>query len=128
VVLLIGTNNLGNEDDGRPRNTTPEVIAGISNLVRRIQFHLPQSKILLLGIFPRGEKADPVREQVKAVNTGVAPLAEGGKIKFLDLGDKFLTPDGTLTRELFPDRLHPDEKGYRIWANAMEPTLAEMLK
>jgi lysophospholipase L1-like esterase len=128
VVLLIGTNNTGNEDDGRPRNTTPEIIAGVSNLVRQIQVRLPQTKILLLGLFPRGEKNDPIRAQVKAVNAGVAPLADGGKIRFLDLGDKFLAPDGTLSRDLFPDLLHPDERGYRIWADAMEPTLAEMLK
>jgi len=55
VVLLIGTNNTGNEDNGQPRNTTPEVIAGVSNLVRQIQFRLPAGKILLLGLFPRGE-------------------------------------------------------------------------
>jgi len=128
VVLLIGTNNTGSDDNGQPRNTTPEIIEGVSNLVRRIQFHLPRSKILLLGIFPRGEKNDPIREQVKAVNAGISKLDAGEKIKFLDLGEKFLAPDGTLARGLFPDRLHPNEKGYQIWADAMEPTLAEMLK
>jgi lysophospholipase L1-like esterase len=128
VVLLIGTNNSGNEDNGQPRNLTPEIIAGVSNLVGQIQFRLPQTKILLLGIFPRGEKSDPVREQVKAVNAGLAKIADGDKVKFLDLGEKFLAPDGTLSRGLFPDLLHPNEKGYQIWADAMEPTLAEMLK
>ena len=128
VILLIGTNNTGNEDDGRPRNTTPEIIAGISNLVRQIQARLPQSKILLLGIFPRGEKSDPLRAQVKAVNAGISQLADAGKIKFLDLGEKFLTPDGTLSRDMFPDLLHPNERGYQIWADAMKPTLALMLK
>jgi lysophospholipase L1-like esterase len=128
VVLLIGTNNAGNEDDGKPRNTTPEIVAGVSNLVRRIQFHLPHSKILLLGLFPRGEKTDPIRAQVKAVNAGIAKLDDGDKIKFLDLGEKFLAPDGTLSRDLFPDLLHPNARGYQIWADAMEPTLAEMLK
>jgi lysophospholipase L1-like esterase len=128
VVLLIGTNNTGNEDNGRPRNTTPEIIAGISNLVREIQVRLPKSKILLLGLFPRGEKTDPIREQVKAVNAGIATLANSENVKFLDLGNKFLEPDGTLSRGLFPDLLHPDEKGYQIWADAMEPTLVEMMK
>ena len=128
VVLLIGTNNAGNEDNGRPRNTTPEIIEGISNLVRQIQSRLPQSKILLLGIFPRGETNDPVREQVRAVNAGISRLDDRVKIKFLDLGKQFLSPDGTLPRGLFPDLLHPDEKGYQIWADAMEPTLAELLK
>jgi lysophospholipase L1-like esterase len=128
VVLLIGTNNAGNEDNGQPRNTTPEIIEGVSNLVRQIQFRLPQSKILLLGLFPRGEMADPIRDQVKAVNAGIAGLADDGKVKFLDIGEKFLAPDGTLSRNLFPDLLHPNARGFQIWADAMEPTLSEMLK
>jgi lysophospholipase L1-like esterase len=128
VVLLIGTNNTGNEDNGQPRNTTPEIIAGISNLVRRIQFHLPQTKIILFGIFPRGEKNDPIREQVKAVNAGISKLNDDSKIKFLDIGRKFLTPDGTLPRELFRDLLHPNEKGCQIWADAINPALDEWLK
>ena len=128
VVLLIGTNNTGNEDDGRPRNTTPEIIAGISYLVGQIHARLPQSRILLLGLFPRGEKSDPIREQVRAVNQGISRLATGGQIRFLDLGEKFLAPDGTLSRDLFPDLLHPNARGYQIWANAMEPTLAELMK
>jgi lysophospholipase L1-like esterase len=128
IVLLIGTNNSGNEDNGKPRNTTPEIIAGISNLVREIQLREPRSKILLLGIFPRGEKADPIREQVKAVNAGIATMDDGEKVKFLDLGGKFLAPDGTLSRDLFPDLLHPNEKGYQIWSDTMEPVLANLLK
>jgi lysophospholipase L1-like esterase len=128
VVLLIGTNNSGNEDNGQPRNLTPEIIEGVSNLVRQIQARLPQTKILLLGIFPRAGKTDPIREQVKAVNAGLAQLDDGSKVKFLDLGEKFLAPDGTLSHDLFPDLLHPNAKGYQIWADAMDPTLSEMLK
>lgn len=128
VVLLIGTNNAGNEDNGKPRNTTPEIIAGVSNLVRRIQFHLPQTKIILFGLFPRGEKNDPVREQVKAVNAGISQLADDDKVRFLDIGDKFLAPDGTLPRAMFPDLLHPNASGYQIWADAIVPTLDELMK
>jgi len=73
----------------------------------------------LFGIFPRGEKQnDPIREQVRAVNAGIAKLANE-KIKFMDLGDKFLAADGTLPRGMFPDLLHPNEKGYQIWADAV---------
>jgi lysophospholipase L1-like esterase len=128
VVLLIGTNNSGNEDNGRPRNTTPEIIAGVSNLVRRIQFQLPPAKIILFGIFPRGERTDPIREQVKAVNAGLAQLADQDRVKFLDIGDKFLSADGTLPRALFPDLLHPNERGYQIWADALVPALDDFLE
>jgi lysophospholipase L1-like esterase len=127
VVLLIGTNNTGNEDNGQPRNTTPEIIAGVSNLVRRVQCQLPQTKIILFGIFPRGEKGDPIRQQIKAVNAGLSQLADD-KLKFLDLGEKFLAPDGALPRERFPDLLHPNEGGYEIWADALLPALEEFLK
>jgi lysophospholipase L1-like esterase len=128
VVLLIGTNNTGNEDNGKPRNTTPEVIEGVSNLVSRIQFHLPQTKILLFAIFPRGEKTDPIRDQVKAVNAGISQLADGDKVTFLDIGEKFLQPDGTLPRSMFHDLLHPNAQGYRIWADALLPALDKLTK
>jgi len=128
VVLLIGTNNCGNEDDGQPRNSTPEVVEGVTAVVRELRSQLPKSKILLLGIFPRGEKDDPVRGQVKEVNSRLARLDDGKTVKFLDLGPKFLTADGTLSREIMPDLLHPDERGYRLWAEAMEDTLAGMMQ
>jgi lysophospholipase L1-like esterase len=128
VVLLIGTNNCGNEDDGKPRNTTPEIIEGVTTIVRELRTRLPESKILVFGIFPRGEKTDPVREQVKAVNAGIAKLADGKWVKFMDIGSKLLGPDGTLSRDIMPDHLHLNEKGYQIWSDAMESTLAPMLK
>lgn len=126
VVLLIGTNNTGNEDDGRPRNSTPEIIEGISNLVRQIQFRLPRTKIVLFGIFPRGDKNDPIRAQVREVNAGISKLASDN-VRYLDIGAQFLAPDGTLPRDMFPDSLHPNEKGYQIWADAITPVLDEIL-
>ena len=128
VVLLIGTNNAGNEDDGKPRNTTPEIIEGATAIVNELRTRLPESKILLFGIFPRGEKNDPVRDQVKAVNDQLAKLDDGKTVKFMDIGSKFLEPDGTLSRSIMPDLLHPNEKGYQIWSDAMEGALAPMLK
>jgi len=112
----------------RNKNNSTQGHNSFKNLVRQIQIRLPHTKILLLGIFPRGQKTDPIREQVKAVNAGLSKLADGRTIIFLDLGEKFLEPDGNLSRDLFPDLLHPNAKGYQIWADAMEPTLSEMLK
>ena len=128
IILLIGTNNAGNEDNGKPRNTTPEIIEGVTTVVRELRVRLPESKILLFGIFPRGTTNDPVRVQVKAVNAQISKLDDGKMVKFMDIGSKFLGPDGTLSRDIMPDLLHPNEKGYQIWADAMEGTLATMLK
>src|ERR1039458_7699094 len=74
IVLLIGTNNAGNEDNGKPRNTTPEIVEGVAAIVRELRTRLPESKILLFGIFPRGDTNDPVREQVKEINVQLAFL------------------------------------------------------
>ena len=129
VVLLIGTNNTGKEKEaGKIRNTVPEAIAGVQAVVKELRAKLPDSKILLLGIFPRGTLDDPQRAQVALINTVLAKLDDGKTVKFLDLGPKFLEADGTLSTNIMPDLLHPSERGYQIWADAMEPVLDEMLK
>lgn len=126
VVVMIGTNNLGNAPPATPEQTA----AGVTCVVEKLREKLPDSKILLLGVFPRGAKADdPYRAQVKTVNDTIAKLDDGGKtIKYLDISDKFLAGDGTLPADIMPDALHPNEKGYQIWADAMGPALDEMLK
>ena len=130
VVLMIGTNNTGFERDKvTPRNTVAETIEGVTAVVKTLRTKLPATKILLLAIFPRGEKPDdPQRQQVNAINAAIARLADGKTVRFLDLGPKFLAADGTLPKQIMPDFLHPGEKGYEIWAAAIKQPLAEMLK
>lgn len=125
VVMMIGTNNLGNN---KPKHTPEQVAEGVEKLVETVRQKLPDSKILLLGIFPRGQKADdPYRAMIKQTNERIAKLDDGKMIRYLDIGDKFLTSDGTLTKEIMPDALHPNTKGYQIWAEAMQPLLKELL-
>jgi lysophospholipase L1-like esterase len=123
AVLMIGTNNLGS-------NSNEEIVAGVTKIVQTLHSKLPQTKVLLLGIFPRGAKADdPARARIKAINAELQRLDDGGKtVKYFDIGDKFLAPDGTLPKDVMPDALHPNEKGYGIWAEAMAPALAELTK
>jgi lysophospholipase L1-like esterase len=129
VVLMIGTNNTGVERDKvTPRNTTPEIIAGVTAVVQGLRAKLPQAKILLLGIFPRDKQGDPARIQIAEINASLARLDDGKFVHYLDIGPKFLEPDGTLSKEIMPDLLHPSEKGYRIWAAAIKEPLAQLLK
>jgi lysophospholipase L1-like esterase len=122
IVLMIGTNNAG-------RNSAPEIVEGITAIVKGFRSRLPESKILLLGIFPRGEKHDDsVRAKLQKINERIAKLDDGKWIKYLDIGQKFLDANGDLPKDVMPDFLHPNAKGYRIWADAMDPTLQEMLK
>jgi lysophospholipase L1-like esterase len=128
VVLMIGTNNTGKERNGQPRNTIPETIEGVQAVVKDLRARLPDSKILLLAIFPRGTLDDPQREQVALINTVIAKLDDGKMVRYLDIDPKFLEADGTLPRSIMPDLLHPNAHGYQIWADAMNPTLDEMMK
>jgi len=123
AMLMIGTNNLGS-------NSNEEIAAGITKIVSLLHEKLPQTKVLLLGIFPRGARADdPARARIKAINQEIAKLDDGGKtVKYLDIGDKFLEPDGTLPKSIMPDSLHPNKKGYDIWTDAVKGPITEMLK
>jgi arylsulfatase A-like enzyme/lysophospholipase L1-like esterase len=130
IVLLIGTNNIGFERDRPtvPRNTPAEAVEGVTAVVKCLRAKLPDSRILLMALFPRGEKADPIRDQVREVNAVIARLDDGTFVRFLDVGAKFLQADGTISKELMPDLLHPSEKGYEVWAAAIKEPLAEFLK
>jgi lysophospholipase L1-like esterase/ketosteroid isomerase-like protein len=130
VVLMIGTNNTGLERDRlTPRNTTEEIVSGVTAVVKGLATQWPETKILLLAIFPRAEKpTDPARLQINDVNSALARLHDGKQVFFLNIGPKFLAADGTLPKEIMPDFLHPSTKGYEIWAGAIREPLAKLMK
>jgi lysophospholipase L1-like esterase len=123
IVLMIGTNN--SQD-----NSPPEITDAIKVIIKNIHIRCPGTKILLLGIFPRNWVDDKPAEMetIKKVNDIIAKFDDGKTVKYLDIGPKFLGPDGRVSAAIMPDFLHPNEKGYQIWAEAMEPTLAPMMK
>ncbi len=120
VVLMIGTNNSGG-------NTPDEIAQGVSAIVDELRSRLPRTKVLLLGVFPRGEKPAPIRERLKSLNEKIAKLDDGSAVHYLDIGKVFLNEDGTISNQIMPDYLHLTPRGYRLWAEAIEPTLWSML-
>ena len=120
VVLMNGTNNRA--------NTPANIARGVSAVVADLRRRLPDSKILLLAIFPRSaDPHDPLRAKMAEANAAIAKLDDGKHVKFLDIGKAFLNDQGTITKEVMRDGLHPSTYGYVLWAKAMNPTLAEML-
>lgn len=120
VVLMIGTNNAS-------YCSAEEIAQGVTAIVEELRRRLPDTKILLLGVFPRSAKPDATREKLQAVNARIARLDDGSHVKYLDIGRSFLNEDGSISPEIMPDYLHLSPRGYRIWADAMEPTLWSML-
>ena len=124
AVVLIGTNNLG--------SASPDKIAeGIALIVKAIGEKSPATKVLLLGIFPRGWNANEAKwyqGKIQKINSTIAQLDDGKDVRFADLGPQMLEADGTLSRAVFKDGLHPSGEGYTRWAQAMQPLLYEMLE
>jgi beta-glucosidase len=123
LVLMLGTNN-SNSDPAE------EIVAGDKKIIQEIREKLPKTKILLLGIFPRAAKRDlpenvPM-QRVTAANKELAKMDDGKTLRYLDISDKLMR-DGKVPEDLLPDGVHPNEKGYEIWAEAMDPLLKEML-
>ncbi len=125
IMILIGTNNLGHFQDEKPDWTA----AGVKKIVETVEEKQPQAKILLLGIFPRSAKAnDGMRMRVIETNKLLAALKFGPQVTYLDISDKFLDAAGDISPEIMPDFLHPNAAGYKIWLDAVKPTLERMMK
>jgi lysophospholipase L1-like esterase len=122
AIVMIGTNNSNNQD-----NTEAEILEGITAIVQQIRSRQPDTKIILLGIFPRGKTFSPQRGKILQINEALARLDDGKNIFYIDFGSKLIENDGSISKSLMPDYLHPSEIGYRIWANATEPKLKELL-
>ena len=129
VQLMIGTNNSNGTD-----NTAEEIADGVKGIIEEIKKKSPSTKVLLLAVFPRNTGKDDAakkiqKDKIDKVNSIISKLDDGGKsVKFLDIGSKFKDASGALPKELMPDQLHLSEKGYEIWANAVEGVITSMLK
>ena len=126
VVLMVGTNNV-------PHETEDQVFDGVKAVVDRVRARLTESKVLLLGVFPRGLDRDPSQAttapdpRVPRLNARLAMLDDGESTRYLDVGPSLLNDSGQLVQTIQPDFLHLSRKGYQIWADTMEPKLWEMM-
>ena len=122
-MINIGTNNLGGGPGDYGRACTPPEIAEATwKIVSVVREKAPSAKIIVMGVFPRGASPEKNshRVRIKEINTNLAKRCEGETaVTFLDIGDKLLEPDGTLSREIMRDLLHPTEKGYAIWGEEL---------
>jgi N-acetylglucosamine-6-sulfatase len=122
IVMMLGTNNIN-------RNPNDDIVDGNRLIIEEFKKRQPQAKVLLLGIFPRAQDStNPYRASIKDINSKLARLADNKQVFFMDIGEKFLTPDGTLPPEIMPDGLHPNLRGYRIWADAISARVRELMK
>ncbi|WP_340104498.1 GDSL-type esterase/lipase family protein [Rhodohalobacter sp. 8-1] len=123
AVVMIGTNNTGHRQD------SPECTArGIEMILNELGEKLPDTEVLLLAIFPRGETAgNELRQLNTAINQRIESFADGERVHFMNINSVFLDEDENLPEEIMPDQLHPNEYGYELWAKVMLPAIREFL-
>lgn len=120
AIVMIGQNN-------GPFNTAEEIAAGVTAIVQKIQAKTPNTRILLLGIFYRGEKPNAEQKKLDQTNSIIAKLADNKQIFYMNVNKIFLHPDGTISKELMEDFEHPTEIGFQRWAEAIEPKVAQLM-
>lgn len=123
IVLLIGTNN-----SQYSKHTPQQISEGVATVVKELLIRQPKTKILLLGIFPRGTTTDdPYRLNNEATNRLIARIGDGEQIFFRDISEVFLRPDRSVIKELMADPVHLNRQGYLRWAEAMEKDIKQLL-
>jgi lysophospholipase L1-like esterase len=125
IVILAGANNVGTEPGDA--NKVADITQGLSALVEVCQAKASNATIIVTAIFPRNDSM-AVIPTINEINRNMARMADGKKIRYLDINDKLADKEGRLfTGMMNPDKLHPTLKTYQIWADALKPTLTELL-
>ena len=127
AIVMIGTNNSGKNKDGTDTYTDADILEGVTAIVNQIRSRQPDTKIILLGIFPRGKAFNPQRGRLLEINQALAKLDDGKNIFYIDFGSQLIEADGSISPAMMKDALHPGEAGYKIWDAAIEPKLKEIL-
>jgi lysophospholipase L1-like esterase len=121
VVVMIGVNNLGGGF------TAQQTVKGVKAVLAAAQGKLPGVPIVLLSILPAGESPeDKLRKRIIEANELIAKLEVPG-VTLVDIGSVLLEPDGTISKSILRDFLHPTEAGYVRLGDALAPHLQKIV-
>jgi lysophospholipase L1-like esterase len=129
---MIGTNNIGG-------HSPKQIAGGIKAIIDELKKQKPEMKILLLGVFPRGNRGDAdkdtgtipaakLNKSVPVLNALIANFDDGKTVFYKDIGKQFLDAEGGLSKEIMPDYLHLSGKGYDLWGKAIKGDLQKLVK
>ncbi|XP_053702138.1 platelet-activating factor acetylhydrolase IB subunit beta isoform X1 [Synchiropus splendidus] len=121
VVLWVGTNN--------HEHTAEQVAGGILAIAELLTSTLPKAKVIVLGLLPRGERPNPLREKNAAVNNFLRSwLPRLSQTQLLDVSGEFVHSDGTISPQDMFDFLHLTSSGYRAIAKPLSDLLLQILE
>jgi hypothetical protein len=118
VVLLMGTNDLEEGD-------TPEMIAGnLQLIIGELKKSNKELPIVLCTVFPSDESKRRPAEAIRKINALYAAAVKGDpQVTLVDTWAMYADEKGNAKKDEFPDLLHPNAKGYEMWANTLRPVL-----
>lgn len=122
VIVQTGTNDL---DEGVPPSV---VIAKMTEIVEEIKTRLPSTRVVLVGILPRGSSPDDsYQAEIKKINEGMAKLANGKDVRYLNPAPVLTKGDGNLMESFYKtDRVHLTTKGYEALEKALRTHLQDL--
>jgi lysophospholipase L1-like esterase len=129
VVVQAGTNNVGSTAPAEGEEARAAAItSGIRAILRVVQEKAPGATVILTGIFPRNDNM-AVLPVIARVNANLAQLADGKKVRFLNINGKLADAEGRLYEGMAHarDKLHLALPGYQVWAEALKPIFTELL-
>lgn len=125
IVVLAGSNNVGTEPGNSGK--IEDIARGFNAIIETCRAKAPKATIVMTAIFPRNDNP-AVIPTINGINRRIAQMADGKKVRYLDINDKLADKDGRLFAGMMnPDKLHPTLKAYQVWADALKPILTELL-
>jgi lysophospholipase L1-like esterase len=127
IVLMAGTNNIGNLSPAEDTDArAAEAVRGVAAVLKELRARAPNATVVLMGITPRSDNIQ-VMPIIDAANRGIAKLADGRRIRYLNINARLVDGHGVLVPGMTSDGLHLTAKAYQLWADALKPTLVERL-
>ena len=121
IVLLIGTNDIGN-------GAKPEDVAdNIETILQEIKQFNPHLPVIVCEVMPRSDRNLHAAPRIEKLNALLAAAIKNDpQFTLCDTWSIYADKDGNPPKDEFPDLLHPNAEGYEKWEAALKPIFAKL--
>ena len=125
IVVLAGINNVGTKPGSADK--VEDITEGLRAVLDVCRTKAPNATVIMMAIFPRNDNIG-VTPTLNQINRNIEQMADGRKVRYLDINDKLADKDGRFFSGMVnADQLHPTLQAYQVWADALKSLLTELL-